>query len=145
MVAIMSELDNLEQNRHLERLARFGYRVGADREAPDSLPLVEALVDAIESHCEDPDYPDSRVALGLPAAEDVTLDDLHAGLRLLPNFHDYIDHLERQLIEAALDQGATLTSLAELYDMTRQGLAKRYRALGGHRELLPGRPHPTTW
>jgi len=51
-----------------------------------------------------------------------------------------LDRREVELIEAALDEGETLTSMAKLYGFTPQAMGQRYRKLGGKRELSPGRP-----
>lgn len=47
---------------------------------------------------------------------------------------------EVRFLDAALDAGETITSLAELYGFTRQAMGQRYRRLGGARELPAGRP-----
>jgi hypothetical protein len=57
----------------------------------------------------------------------------------LPVRRAELDRREVELIEAALDDGETLTSLAQLYSFTSQAMGKRYRKLGGTRELSPGR------
>lgn len=51
-----------------------------------------------------------------------------------------LDARELWLLDAALDAGETLVSLAKLYGFTSQAMGQRYRRLGGTRELSPGRP-----
>lgn len=50
-----------------------------------------------------------------------------------------LDTREVALIDAALDAGETLSSLASLYGFTQQAMGKRYRKIGGTRILRPGR------
>lgn len=68
-------------------------------------------------------------------------------LRLIPaereRVNGEIDAAELILIEAAMDQGATITSLAVLWGITRQGAQQRYRKLGGVRVLPAGRHERT--
>lgn len=64
-------------------------------------------------------------------------------LARLPERRAALDAQEVELIDAALDAGETLTSLAELYGFTPQAMGKRYRKLGGARELPPGAPRRT--
>lgn len=81
-----------------------------------------------------------RERTGLPGPKDVELSDVIAGLRLLPDERALIDKLELDLIHAAIDRGANLTSLAAEYAVSPQAFGKRYRTLGGTRDLKPGRP-----
>jgi hypothetical protein len=67
---------------------------------------------------------------------DAVLDELAQ----LPVRRAELDVREIELIDAALDAGETLTSLAELYGFTPQAMGQRYRKLGGTRGLSPGRP-----
>ena len=64
------------------------------------------------------------------------LDELVA----LPVRRAELDAHEVELIDAAFDGGETLSSLAQLYGFTPQAMGKRYRKLGGTRDLAPGRP-----
>lgn len=69
-----------------------------------------------------------------------TLDELVE----LPIRRAELDRREVELIDAALDEGETLASLAQLYGFTPQSMSQRYRKIGGTRELRPGRPRKTT-
>ncbi|WP_372672659.1 hypothetical protein [Amycolatopsis kentuckyensis] len=88
--------------------------------------------------------PEFRALMNLPQPEEVSREACEAGLLLLPRERGQLDRIELQLIEGALDRGATLTSLAERQGITRQTMSQRYRALGGARELSPGRPKSTS-
>lgn len=61
-------------------------------------------------------------------------------LARLPARRAALDAREVELIEAALDAGETMKSLAKVYGFTRQAMGQRYRKVGGTRELPPGRP-----
>jgi hypothetical protein len=66
--------------------------------------------------------------------------DLLDELAQLPVRRAELDRREVELIDTVLDEGETLTSLAQLYGFTPQAMGQRYRKLGGMRELSPGRP-----
>lgn len=61
-------------------------------------------------------------------------------LTQLPTRRAELDMREIELIDAALDLGETLASLAALYGFTPQAMGDRYRKLGGLRQIRRGRP-----
>ncbi|WP_370964770.1 hypothetical protein [Amycolatopsis sp. cg9] len=88
--------------------------------------------------------PEFRALMSLPQPDEVTREACEAGLLLLPGERRQLDQIELQLIEGALDRGGTLRSLGEQQGIARQTMSQRYRALGGTRELSPGRPKSTS-
>lgn len=71
---------------------------------------------------------------------DVTGSDLGAALRLLPSVRSFLDIVERDVLAAWMDRGATWSSLAEqLGYASGDALRQRYRRLGGERTWPAGR------
>lgn len=130
----------IRMNDDEEALARFTLERKQGQRIITAMVLLDALRDAATSAKE----PDSfRAIADLPGADDVTLSDVLIGLRMMPAERQRVDRLELDLIHAALDRGATLASLAAEHGVTPQAFGKRYRNLGGTRQLKPGRPKHT--
>lgn len=87
--------------------------------------------------------PDQHPAVGLAHPGAITRDLIEAALRRLATERTRLDEMELTLIEGALTRGANISSIAELWNVTRQAAQQRYRKLGGIRELTAGRPKPT--
>jgi hypothetical protein len=84
-----------------------------------------------------------HLAVGLTNPDAITRDLIEAALRMLAKERARLDETELTLIDAAIEQGANITSVAELWKVSRQAAQQRYRKLGGTRELSAGRPKPT--
>ena len=83
----------------------------------------------------------SQQTLGLPTAEEVTIDDAAVGLGVVPQAREELDATEIALIEIALDRGATWEGLARRGAASSgEALRRRYRRLGGTRSWPAGRP-----
>lgn len=144
----MDELRKQSPEDVVDRLARFtlANRHGTYVTRPAALDGVTASIDS-----EPGDK--TQAALELPCSDEVTLDDTLSALLLVPYERRHLDRVERELIEAAMDRGATWEQVGSFYrgnspgdsvgppkGVSKQSMQRRYRRLGGRRTWPTRRP-----
>lgn len=136
----MDYLPPRREREIIDQLARFtlAHKHGHVVLTSDALHGVTSALDS--------ESDSTQRSLGLPCSDEVTANDAHAALLLIPRERRYLDLKEQELIEAAMDRGSTWEELGKLYQgrngegISRQAMQQRYRRLGGTRTWPTRKP-----
>lgn len=133
----MRELTKAARTSAAQRLAPF-----ANHRTPKAPHTVADILSGIAVVLDVPEDSPMLATLKMPRRDDLDVEDVYLALQLVNDERTMLNAVERLLIEAARDRAGNWRGLAELYEVTRQAIMKRYVSMLGGDRTWPGRPSP---